>query len=110
MTGLIRELAAVMLHELLHAALLHAERRGKRDALIWNVASDIVVNGIIRRETGRTGEQLIVLPDSALVDPELEDLEVEEVYEVLLQRAVPIEINWIGMDVATEPTESSPMK
>ena len=102
------ELAAVMLHELLHAALLHAERRGKRDALIWNVAADIVVNGIIRRETGRTGEQLIVLPDSALVDPELEDLEVEEVYEVLLQRAVPIEINWIGMDVATEPTESSP--
>lgn len=39
------ELDAVMVHELLHAALLHCSRRGERDPHVWNIAADIVVNG-----------------------------------------------------------------
>jgi len=35
------------LHEVLHAALLHVLRRGVRDAQLWNIAANIVVNGII---------------------------------------------------------------
>src|SRR5690242_16574376 len=40
----------VLLHEVLHAALLHVPRRGGRDPRIWNVAADIVVNGMLVRE------------------------------------------------------------
>ena len=37
----------LLLHEVLHAALLHVLRRGVRDKEVWNIAADIVVNGII---------------------------------------------------------------
>jgi len=38
---------AVFLHELLHAALLHPLRRGIREPEIFNIAADIVVNGMV---------------------------------------------------------------
>jgi predicted metal-dependent peptidase len=41
------QLDGVLLHEVLHAALLHVWRRGSRDPQIWNIAADIVVNGMI---------------------------------------------------------------
>src|SRR5512138_3863203 len=41
---------AVLLHEVLHAALLHPSRGKGRDAKRWNVAADIVVNGVLARE------------------------------------------------------------
>lgn len=34
----------VMAHEFLHAALRHDARRGGRDAYLWNVAADFVIN------------------------------------------------------------------
>ncbi|MFN9979518.1 MAG: DUF2201 family putative metallopeptidase, partial [bacterium] len=37
----------MLVHELLHAALLHSSRNGGRDPELWNVAADIVINGII---------------------------------------------------------------
>ena len=40
----------VYLHELLHMALLHNLRRGVRDHKIFNIAADIVVNGMIVNE------------------------------------------------------------
>jgi predicted metal-dependent peptidase len=71
---------AVLLHEVLHAALLHLPRRGGRDPRLWNVAADIVVNGMLVGE-GYT------LPAGGLRDALLERLSVEEVYELLLRRA-----------------------
>ena len=38
----------LLVHELLHCALEHVARRGARDPLLWNIAADIVVNGMIR--------------------------------------------------------------
>lgn len=70
--------AGLLLHEVLHAALLHVTRRGSRDALLWNIAADIVVNGVIARE------KHYELPPGGLRDPQLEDLSVEEVYHILL--------------------------
>ena len=69
----------LLLHEVLHAALLHIPRRGIREKPRWNVAADIVVNGILEEQ----GFQL--LPDAVCV-PELEHLSVEEIYELLEQR------------------------
>jgi predicted metal-dependent peptidase len=69
---------ALLLHEVLHAALLHVPRRGGRDPKAWNVAADIVVNGMLAKE----GYQL---PAGGLRDTDLEHLGVEEVYELLLR-------------------------
>jgi predicted metal-dependent peptidase len=77
------ELDGLMLHEVLHAALLHVPRRGMREPLLWNVAADIVINGIIAKETK------FVLPRGALRDSKLEAFSVEEVYELLMREARP---------------------
>ena len=44
-------LCGLVAHELLHAALLHGLRRRERDPVLWNIAADIVVNGMIRKDT-----------------------------------------------------------
>jgi predicted metal-dependent peptidase len=67
---------AVLLHEVLHAALLHVSRGRGRDAKRWNIAADIVVNGIIAREG-------FSLPEGSVQEPALERFSVEEVYDVL---------------------------
>jgi predicted metal-dependent peptidase len=87
------ELDAVMVHELLHAALLHVPRRGTRDPYLWNVAADIVINGMIRKDKG------LKLPLNPCIDRKLENHEVEEVYEVLRSRSSPPDITWIGVDL-----------
>lgn len=73
----------LLLHELLHAALLHPLRLGERDPHLWNIAADIVVNGTISGYIG------IELPAGAIRDERLAEFSVEEVYELL--RAEPIE-------------------
>lgn len=70
----------VLLHEVLHAALTHVSRRAGRDPKLWNIAADIVVNGIILKE-GWT------LPEQRVRDTRFEHLAVEEVYEKLLRDA-----------------------
>jgi len=70
------EVDAVMLHEVLHAALLHVPRRGVREPLRWNIAADIVVNGMVVAAR-------LKLPRGAVRAPEWETLAVEEVYELL---------------------------
>jgi predicted metal-dependent peptidase len=71
------ELSAVILHEVLHAALLHPVRVAARDRVRWNLAADIVVNGIVAAQPG------MKLPANALRDPSLEHLSVEEIYSVI---------------------------
>jgi len=71
----------LFLHEVLHAALLHVLRRGTREPLMWNIAADIVVNGIV------TARDRFELPPGAIRDAELEKLSVEEVYELLQKDA-----------------------
>jgi predicted metal-dependent peptidase len=66
----------VLLHEVLHAAMLHVQRRNKsRDPMLWNIAADIVVNGIVLSE----GYEL---PEGGVIDRALEHFSVEEVYEL----------------------------
>jgi predicted metal-dependent peptidase len=67
----------ILIHEILHAALLHPSRIRERDPYLWNVAADIVVNGTILQSG-------FELPPGGLRDERLEQLSVEEVYELLL--------------------------
>ncbi len=73
----------LLLHEVLHAALMHVLRRGVRDPELWNVAADLVVNGMIE------AQGMFELPLGGLRDPKLEHLSVEEIYELLLKEAKP---------------------
>jgi predicted metal-dependent peptidase len=66
----------VMAHEVLHVGLAHQERCDGRDAYLWNVACDFVVNGwLVEMGVG-------TLPHiGALYDPELKGLSAETVYD-----------------------------
>jgi predicted metal-dependent peptidase len=72
---------AVFLHELLHAALLHPSRRSVRDPELFNIAADIVVNGMV------AAEKSVALPQGAIRDTKLEHLSVEEIYELLQKKS-----------------------
>jgi predicted metal-dependent peptidase len=76
-----KQVDGLMLHEVLHAALLHCVRRGTRDPKVWNIAADIVINGMIAQEHN------FELPIGGIRDPKLENYTVEEVYELLLQQS-----------------------
>jgi predicted metal-dependent peptidase len=67
---------SLYLHAVLHAALLHVPRGSGRELERWNIAADIVVNGILSREG-------FVLPETSVRHPWLEQLSVEEVYDLL---------------------------
>lgn len=75
------ELDGLLLHEVLHTALLHVLRRGSRQQNLWNIAADISVNGMI------ADLRDIALPTGAIREPKLEKLSVEELYEILLKNA-----------------------
>ena len=74
-----KEQNALMLHEVLHMALLHVTRRQNRDPHIWNIAADIVVNDLIERNTS------FPLPQGAITDTRFQDKSVEYIYEALLK-------------------------
>jgi predicted metal-dependent peptidase len=74
------ELEAVLAHEVMHCALGHHCRRGKRDPAIWNQAADLAINPILV-SNGFT------LPSGALLDPAFDNLSAEEIYARLLQRS-----------------------
>lgn len=71
------EIAARLLHLVLHAALLHPQRGGTRDERRWTVACDVVVNGMLARTPG------VQLWPSAVREPLLEHLSAEEIYELV---------------------------
>lgn len=62
------ELDTLLLHQVLHAALSHVQRRGPRERGRWNRAADTVVRGILKQ--------------SGLVDGECSDLEALSAEEV----------------------------
>ena len=98
----------VILHEILHVALRHHLRRGKRDPGMWNTAADYVINPLICRmgltvrrslsieklrslsrgffETpGNYTEPSYAMPSDGLFDPKYFGLNTEQVYRLLEQ-------------------------
>jgi len=81
----------LLLHEVLHAALLHVTRRGERNKEVWNIAADIVVNGMIIQTGG------FELPQWVIREEKLEHLSVEEIYEILLYQTNNYSLSWIDL-------------
>lgn len=69
-------LDSLLLHEVLHAALSHTERRGPREKKRWNKAADTIVNGMVAAAGLPT-------PPTFQRDEHLERLSVEEVYTAI---------------------------
>ncbi len=92
------EQLGVVIHEVLHAALLHVPRRGSRDPKLWNWAADIVVNAQVL-------EAKYALPRGHIRIQALEKLTVEEVYEKLLEDAPPPNYS---PDLLEAPPEDAP--
>ncbi len=72
-----RQLDGILCHEVLHAALSHTRRRGSREAQRWNIAADVVVNGVLAKQNS-----FDLLPDSIRCET-IEHLSVEEIYELV---------------------------
>lgn len=85
----------LLLHEVLHAALLHVVRRGQREPELWNIAADIVVNGMIAKQNG------FELPQGGIKDSKLEHLSVEEIYEILLKNTIVYSLS--QLDLLNQP-------
>ncbi|MGB8698961.1 MAG: VWA-like domain-containing protein [Thermosynechococcaceae cyanobacterium] len=92
----------LLLHEVLHAALMHVLRRGVREAEIWNIAADIVVNGVIAQQG------VFELPPGGLRNAQLEHLSVEEVYELLLKEDEQGKQTLPNPDLLNQPPEDTP--
>lgn len=70
------EVTALIAHECWHTALLHMTRRGDRDPRIWNYAGDYVLNGFMVKDG-------MMLPKGALIDSKYDGLTTEQVYVLL---------------------------
>lgn len=71
----------VVAHEALHAALAHHTRLGGRDAELFNIACDFVINGWLLEM--RVGS----MPSGSLHDPQFAGRSAEEVYDHIAQEA-----------------------
>lgn len=66
----------LLAHEVLHVALDHMHRVGKRDHQLWNIAGDYVINGHL----AKAGYEL---PDGGLLDRKYDGMTTEQVYDLL---------------------------
>jgi predicted metal-dependent peptidase len=98
------QLAGLLMHEILHAALLHVTRRGLRNPTLWNIAADIVVNGVIREQ----GD--FDLPHGAIEDKSCAKLSTEEVYELLIKKEVSVNIDLLVVDLIPADSQSPNIK
>lgn len=82
----IEELEFILLHEILHILDGDSYRIGTRNPIIFNLASDHVINTALKKATVKN-EIPTKLPHDTFIIPELEhkDLTKEEVYEYLLK-------------------------
>lgn len=72
----------LLLHETLHCALFHVQRRGTRENWFWNCAGDIVINYTIETELKGKAEPY----PGMLSRPELASkFSTDEIYEILIK-------------------------
>ena len=75
------EITYLYAHTLLHIVLKHPYRQKTRDKYIWNQACDVVINNILT-----TFENVGIRPADEVLDLDLNDKCVEEVYEILYKK------------------------
>ena len=76
------ELAACLVHEVLHVALLYWDRLQERLPLLFNEAQDYCINLIIFQSQ----DSNIYLPQFLLLKHEYENMSAEEIYDILFDK------------------------
>jgi predicted metal-dependent peptidase len=84
-----KEIEFLFGHEVLHCVYDHMNRRGDRDAQLWNIADDYCVNADLKKH--RVGEFITTVP--CLYDSKYEGMCAEEVYDDLYENAEKINIS-----------------
>lgn len=74
----LKELIALMAHEVLHCVLGHHLRRAGRDPKLWNKACDYAVNLLLKKHG-------FVVPADWLLDYRFDGMSAEQIYDVLAQ-------------------------
>jgi predicted metal-dependent peptidase len=75
-----QELRFIMGHELMHVGLLHHQRRQNRDAFVWNLACDFVINAwLIEMGVGD------MPPKGGLYNPAFAGMSANEIYDRLIK-------------------------
>jgi predicted metal-dependent peptidase len=81
-----QELVGVIAHEVTHCSYQYMTRRNNRDARMWNVAGDFVINqdiidaGFKLPGNSRTLAQTMAGAEGYLLDPQFKNMSTEEVY------------------------------
>ena len=83
-----KEIEFLFGHEVLHCVYDHMNRRGDRDAQLWNIADDYCVNADLKKH--RVGEFITTVP--CLYDSKYEGMSAEEVYDDLYENAEKIDM------------------
>jgi predicted metal-dependent peptidase len=78
-----QELMAVLAHEVGHCAFGHLWRKGERDMMLWNFATDFKVNQLVE-------ESNLTLPAGCLRDTKYDNLAAEEIYRLLEKQMTKI--------------------
>lgn len=73
-----KEMIFLFIHEICHVAFEHISRSEGKDKRIWNIATDSVINALLKRD----GLQMI---DGAVDIPEAVNYDAEEMYNKLLK-------------------------
>jgi len=72
----VKEMEGTLVHEIMHLILKHTERRRTRSKMKWNIATDLVINSMLR-------DWGFELPDGILTEEEYSQESAEEVYNEL---------------------------
>ena len=84
----------VLAHEAGHLAFLTALRRGDRDPLVWNVATDCVINYLLLNSALLPSREFmdgLVTPATiskmtGVIEDEIEKMSADQIYNLLMQR------------------------
>lgn len=82
------ERQGLLVHEIMHPALMHHVRRGARDQTAWNIACDYALNPLINKK--------YKLPKDALDNPAYHNKAAEEIYTLLPKGAGSSKFNNFG--------------
>ena len=97
------EIKGVLSHEVMHTALLHLLRVGKKEHQLWNIATDMAINWLLIHDG-------LVLPEQGIIPDHYGDVKLpqidhtfnvkdkcaDELYEELLDKIPPCKCNCHG--------------
>ena len=93
-TKSIPELIWLFAHEVSHVCWQHFIRQGERNQMMWNVATDYAINGLLR--INRIGKP----PEQILDDKKYDGLCAEQIYDILQKQSKKINIEELASMLA----------